>query len=518
MIAKISKGGRIRGLLEYLYGPGRFEEHTEPHLVAGFDEPAALEPPVDEDGRPQLEDLAASLNAPQIAAGRRGLPKYVWQCALSLAPEDRALTDAEWRAIAERFIEGMGFGELRWVAVHHGLSVNGNQHIHLAVTLATEDGDPVWLQQDYRRAQQVVADIEREFDLVQRCRRGNTATREAASAAEFARARDAGQSTTDREVLRRQVRAAAGAATDEASWIAGLKRAGLLIAPRTPEGSPQVIGYAVAARPAAGARPVWYAGHTLDADLGLGRLRARWPGTRPLSAAEWAAIPAESPPASDTTAQDPAARWRASAAALAEVSRQLAALPPDAPDWDRLALATADTLAGVAALAEPSGRGPVSRAADILARAAAPPRRALPTELSPRGTVLVGALTRISLALALSRPARDLNEALLVLAIVAQSGRLVQRMVELRLAQHDAAAAGAAREAAARMLPLLSRAVDATAARTGVPPTRPASETGSGDRPDATATTEPGRPDRPQPDSEDRPPTPRPGDDRSAQR
>ena len=108
----------------------------------------SLEPPRDEAGRPLLAELTARPDAPQVAAGERGLRKHVWQCSLSLPADDRGPGDAEWRQIAERFIEGMGFAGdperagLRWVAVHHGLSSTGNDHIHLAVTL-TEDGAPV---------------------------------------------------------------------------------------------------------------------------------------------------------------------------------------------------------------------------------------------------------------------------------------------------------------------------------------------------------------------------------------
>ena len=35
MIPNITRGGNVRGVLSYLLGPGRREEHTSPHLVAG---------------------------------------------------------------------------------------------------------------------------------------------------------------------------------------------------------------------------------------------------------------------------------------------------------------------------------------------------------------------------------------------------------------------------------------------------------------------------------------------------
>ena len=37
MIAAINEGGNSAGLMQYLVGPGRANEHTRPHLVAGSD-------------------------------------------------------------------------------------------------------------------------------------------------------------------------------------------------------------------------------------------------------------------------------------------------------------------------------------------------------------------------------------------------------------------------------------------------------------------------------------------------
>jgi hypothetical protein len=38
VIGKISdpRGARVAGLIYYLFGPGRREEHTDPHLIAGW--------------------------------------------------------------------------------------------------------------------------------------------------------------------------------------------------------------------------------------------------------------------------------------------------------------------------------------------------------------------------------------------------------------------------------------------------------------------------------------------------
>ena len=65
VIGKISapRGERVEPLLYYLYGPGRREEHTDPHIIAGWRHPAELEPPLREDGRRDYRRLFGLLPA-----------------------------------------------------------------------------------------------------------------------------------------------------------------------------------------------------------------------------------------------------------------------------------------------------------------------------------------------------------------------------------------------------------------------------------------------------------------------
>lgn len=44
MIGKVIRGAAVGGLTRYLFGPGERNEHVDPHVVAGFRHPAALEP------------------------------------------------------------------------------------------------------------------------------------------------------------------------------------------------------------------------------------------------------------------------------------------------------------------------------------------------------------------------------------------------------------------------------------------------------------------------------------------
>ena len=71
MIAKISdpRGERVAGLIYYLFGPGRREEHIDPHLVAGWRHPAELEPPLRPDGHRDFRKLCGLLQQPHAALG-----------------------------------------------------------------------------------------------------------------------------------------------------------------------------------------------------------------------------------------------------------------------------------------------------------------------------------------------------------------------------------------------------------------------------------------------------------------
>lgn len=63
MIAAIKPAGsNTRGLLAYLYGPGRHDEHLDPHIVAGFAILGMPDPGRDEDAT--LTELARHLDEP----------------------------------------------------------------------------------------------------------------------------------------------------------------------------------------------------------------------------------------------------------------------------------------------------------------------------------------------------------------------------------------------------------------------------------------------------------------------
>jgi hypothetical protein len=77
VIGKVLRGRNVRRLLQYLYGPGQANVHTDPHLVAGFGDPAELEPEHRADGTRDFRRLARLLEQPLAALARPGYDKPV---------------------------------------------------------------------------------------------------------------------------------------------------------------------------------------------------------------------------------------------------------------------------------------------------------------------------------------------------------------------------------------------------------------------------------------------------------
>jgi len=171
MIGKVIRGTNVRGLLHYLYGPGRVNEHIDPHLVAGFGDPAELEPERRADGSPDIRRLVMSLTQPQAALAGPGYDKPVWHCAVRAAPGDRALSDAEWAQVAALIMDRTGLaaedeGAVRWVAVRHAAD-----HVHLVATLARQDGVRPRIWNDFYRVREACQAAEQQLGLARTARR-----------------------------------------------------------------------------------------------------------------------------------------------------------------------------------------------------------------------------------------------------------------------------------------------------------------------------------------------------------
>ncbi|GAA4351998.1 relaxase/mobilization nuclease domain-containing protein [Angustibacter luteus] len=274
MIGKVVRGAHAGGLLRYLYGPGRANEHTDPHLVAAWDgRTRRLEP------HGQFGPLTGLLEQP-LRTGSRLPEQPVWHCSLRTAPSDRRLTDDEWAAVARDVVHRTGFARrdeedsgCRWVAVRHA-----DDHIHVVVTLARQDGRRVSTSNDYYRLGEACRRAEREYGLLVTPPRDRTADKRPTRAETEKTARQ-GESVPARMQLLREVRVAAAAAADPEDFLQRLSGAGLLVRPRRSQNTQgQITGYSVALpghRTAAG-HPVWYGGSKLATDLSWTKLSSVW--------------------------------------------------------------------------------------------------------------------------------------------------------------------------------------------------------------------------------------------------
>ena len=178
MIGKVSaRGSQVSGLLYYLFGPGRNEAHTDPHLIAGWRHPAEPEPTLREDGRRDFRHLSGLLQQPHDALGERGFDRPVWHCSVRAAPEDRMLSDDEWAQLAYEIMHRTGlahYGQedeaVRWIAVRHAAD-----HIHLVAVLARQDGTRPRLWNDYYRIGEACRAAEHRLGLRRTAPRDRTA-------------------------------------------------------------------------------------------------------------------------------------------------------------------------------------------------------------------------------------------------------------------------------------------------------------------------------------------------------
>ncbi|MFJ1730200.1 relaxase/mobilization nuclease domain-containing protein [Streptomyces sp. NPDC088254] len=278
MIPRIQKRGqRTIGLLSYLYGPGKFEEHTDPHLVASWDDNA---PDPGRDPSATLKQLQQLLDQPVENVEQADRPKkHVWHLSVRNAEEDRILSDEEWGEVARRMVAAAGIDDpeegagCRWAAVRHA-----DDHIHIIATLVREDGFKPDLDHDAVRVQAQARTLEAELGL-RRLNKGDGTGAKRPTSAERHKAERQGRERTAREELRETVRRAVTGARSDEEFFDRLAAAGLLIRKRAaPSGD--LLGYKVALPDDLNkdGEPVFYPGARLAPDLSLPRIRERWSG------------------------------------------------------------------------------------------------------------------------------------------------------------------------------------------------------------------------------------------------
>ncbi|MEU2098678.1 mobilization protein [Streptomyces globisporus] len=269
-------GDDTAGLLYYLYGPGKRDEHVDPHMVAAWD-PFVPDPVKSEDF--SIADLAMLLDAPVRALTGRKPPLHVFHVAVRNPPEDRLLADEEWARVAREMMHAAGIAPhsddqgCRWVAVRHA-----DDHIHIVATRAREDDrqpDTSWSK---LRMQEAARGFEIEFGLRRLTHADGTARRWSKSG-EAEKATRRGLFEPVRETLQRTVREAAAVAVSDADFFARLAAAGLRVKQRiAPDGNTTGYSVALPGDRDSGQKPVFFPGTKLAPDLSLPRVRERWSG------------------------------------------------------------------------------------------------------------------------------------------------------------------------------------------------------------------------------------------------
>ncbi|MFE6620369.1 relaxase/mobilization nuclease domain-containing protein [Streptomyces sp. NPDC057740] len=278
MIAAIKPAGsNTRGLLGYLYGPGRQDEHLDPHIVTGFAMLGMPDPGRDENAT--LTELARYLDEPvRLRNGEFGqrVTDHVWHCPVRAAPEDRYLSDVEWGEIAQRIVEAAGIAPAgddlacRWIAVRHA-----DDHIHILATTVREDGRRPKLHDSGLRVGAACREIEKDYGLRQ-LKKGDRTGARRPTQAEMHKAKRLGWEQPSSEWLQDRIRAAIPHAKSAEELLAYLEADGILIkARRGPSGD--LLGYA-AGRPGDlnnKGEQIFHPGGKIAPDLTLPKLQAR---------------------------------------------------------------------------------------------------------------------------------------------------------------------------------------------------------------------------------------------------
>lgn len=147
MIEKIRKGKGARGLAEYLLAKKDHNGDIRPRADIIGGTLAGRTP----------RKLAAEIG--MLRRMRPNLQTAVGHVSLRVPEGDRVLTDTEWAAIGDRWTAEMGMDS--YTTVCHG------DHIHILFSRINSDGSVVSDSHDYRRGEEAVRKIEREFGLVQ---------------------------------------------------------------------------------------------------------------------------------------------------------------------------------------------------------------------------------------------------------------------------------------------------------------------------------------------------------------
>ncbi len=454
-------------------GPGRANEHTDARVIAGAGPVEWLQPTPRIDGRPGLDVRGLVRHLDQHLLDVPGGPpvKHVFHTIMANPVTDRVLTDDEWAVAAYDMMRELGLAgteqglrDIRWVAIRHD-----DAHIHLAGTLVRADGSVAHTPNDFKAASIVRARMETRYGLT-RTNGGDRTASIRPKRAEVEKAARMGRYESERETVRRLVRAAASTARSAEEFRSELASSRLRFVPRYSVQDPtQITGYKVSlrAKNADAPDPVWFAGGGLDKDLTWPKLTARWaPAVRPARDTdhEEAAAAIGRPSAEQLLGMAPQQREqvqrRISRAEIAErvgvlvdadlrVTAAADVLREHPVLVDGFAAAAADAAAAAAGMWQhsPHGRVPLSgvvAAGDAAQRAGRTPGGGPPV-FSPHAALLRTAVRSMTQAGQLT----STGDAAQWVALAAQVAAMLDAVADARAAQRRTDQAAAARAAAA---------------------------------------------------------------------
>ncbi|MFB2880597.1 relaxase/mobilization nuclease domain-containing protein [Floridanema aerugineum] len=142
MIGKQVKGRGFRGLLNYLF------DKEGAQLIGGN--------MVGENPR----ELAAEFRF--LKALNPRVERVVYHASLSV-PAREKLDNEKWIAIAQDYLNGMGFNDNQYVIVRH--VDRSHDHIHIVASRIKLTGECVHDGWDYRRSEQLIRQLERDYQL-----------------------------------------------------------------------------------------------------------------------------------------------------------------------------------------------------------------------------------------------------------------------------------------------------------------------------------------------------------------
>jgi len=479
MIDKISRGWYPAGMVRYLMGPGKHEEHVRPRVMASWDgDPGMHQPARTGDGdfaydTVALGELIEDMSAPGKAAG---LPdrapavgekgsKYgwVWQCSLRNEDSDRVLSDAEWRSVAEDVMDRTGIapaddpGGCRWLAVRHD-----ENHIHLMATLVRQDTTRRFHpRNDFTVVRSVCREWETKLGLTLTAGADKTATR-AATRGEIEKAARRGGPRPDRPGtggagggggtavavlpsrvrLRQIVSQTAATKRGTPEFLETLRAQGLQVKENHgPDG--KLRGYAVGMLGDTDrkGKQVLFGGRTLAPDLSLPKLLQRW-DSAPMPDVQ--VIPTR---LSRVSPADKVTALRTGQAAVEQARTALAAGTESA---DGIAHATADLLGSVARATDGFDAGAGATAAAVYDRAARTPETVHPDQWGHAAKGLRMASWQIGMMGMMSGKGKDQNAA--TVALLLALGALTAEIAASRAQAHRLHQAAAATKTSALLI------------------------------------------------------------------